>query len=138
MHQSMMTSRLYYTQYTQYEEDVRVAAKISDRIEQLNLGETPTQPVMYVGRRASHKNNSCIQDEQLELIGRSYFAVSFSTNHGTWVMHNFMETLGYDYEMSLDEKKIATAEKYAADMPVWPAQGSVALKDGIIIVNLGQ
>ena len=138
MHQSMMTSRLYYTQYTQYEEDVRVAAKISDRIEQLNLGETPTQPVMYVGRRAYHKNNSCIQDEQLELIGRSYFAVSFSTNHGTWVMHNFMSTLGYDYKMSLNEKKITTAEKYAADMPTWPAKGSVALKDGIIIVNLGR
>lgn len=138
MHQSMMTSRLYYTQYTQYEEDVRVAAKISDRIEQLNLGETPTQPVMYVGSRAAHKNRSCIQDDQLELVGRSYFAVSFSTNHGTWVMHNFMSTLGYDYEMSLDEEKITTAEKYAADMPVWPAQGSVALKDGIIIVKLGQ
>ena len=49
-----------------------------------------------------------------------------------------MSTLGYDYKMSLNEKKITTAEKYAADMPTWPAKGSVALKDGIIIVNLGR
>ena len=37
-------------------------------------------------------------------------------------MHNFMSTLGYDYKMSLNEKKITTAEKYAADMPTWPGK----------------
>ncbi len=99
MNQSILTSRLYYTQYVQYKEDVRVAEKISDQIELLNLGEIPKEPIVFVGAREARKNPSCIPGNQLELIGKSFFEVSFGTEHGTWVMRNFMATLGYSYAL---------------------------------------
>lgn len=135
MNQSILTSRLYYTQYIQYEEDVRVAEKISDQIELLNLGEIPKEPVVFVGARTAKKNPSCIPGNQLELIGKSFFEVSFGTEHGTWVMHNFMATLGYSYSFP-DGAQIAEAERAAAEMPTWPTTGSVVMKNGIIIVKL--
>lgn len=135
MNQSILSSRLYYTQYVQYEEDVRVAEKISDQIEKLNLGEIPKEPVVFVGARSAKKNPSCIAGDQLELIGKSFFEVSFGTEHGTWVMRNFMSTLGYSYALP-DGTQITQAELAASDMPAWPSMGSVVVKDGIIIVKL--
>ena len=135
MNQSILSSRLYYTQYVQYEEDVRVAEKISDQIEKLNLGEVPKEPVVFVGARSAKKNAACIAGDQLELIGKSFFEVSFGTEHGTWVMRNFMATLGYSYALP-DGTQIAQAEQAVSGMPVWPNTGSVIVKDGIIIVKL--
>lgn len=137
MHQSLFAAKLYYTQYVQYEEDVRLAVKITDRIDQLNLGEYPQEPVVFVGRRIPQKNAAVFEDQDLELIGRSFFEVCFSSEHGTWVLNHFLDTLGYSYVMP-DKEQIAVADKEAADMPVWPDVGSVAVKDGVIIVKLGQ
>lgn len=136
MQQSLLSARLNYTQYVQYEEDLRVANKISDRIEQLNLGEIPEEPVVFVGARIPQKNPSCIDGNQLELIGRSFFEVSFGTEHGTWVMHNFLVTQGYPYRLP-KSKAIQIADEAAKSMPSWPDVGSVDVKDGVIIVKLG-
>ena len=136
LQQSMDAARLYYTQYIQYQEDVRVAQKISDRIEALGLGEIPEEPVVFVGARTPLKNAVCYSDDELELIGKSFFAISYGTGHGTWVMRNFMTSLGYPYVFG-DDQDFAKADQLAAAMPSWPAKGSVAEKDGIIIVKLG-
>ena len=61
LHQSMDSARLYYTQYVQYEEDVRVAEKISTQIEQLNLEKSPVKPVVFVGGRAPKKIRAAIR-----------------------------------------------------------------------------
>lgn len=135
MNQSLLSSRLFYTQYVQYEEDVRLAVKITDRIDQLNLGESPEEPVVFVGRREPQKNAVALKGEELELIGRSFFEVSFYTGHGTRVMHHFLETLGYSYNLPTDEQT-KTAQELAADMPCWPDTGSVAVKDGVIVIKL--
>ena len=82
------------------------------------------------------RNEVCIADEELELIGKSFFEMSFSTNHGTWVMNHFLDTLGYSYEMP-EAEDIAVAEEAAQNMPSWPDSGSVAMKNGVIIVKLG-
>lgn len=135
MNQSLLSARLYYTQYVQYEEDVQLAEKITDRIEQLGFGEIPEEPVVFIGSRTPQKNPSCFQSDQLELIGRSFFEVSYGTNHGTWVMRNFLKSLGYPYVLpNLEQEQLA--EKTAADMPSWPDKGSVIEKDGVIVVKL--
>ena len=114
---------------------MRVEEKISDQIELLNLVEIPKEPIVFVGAREARKNPSCIPGNQLELIGKSFFEVSFGTEHGTWVMRNFMATLGYSYALP-DGVQIAEAEQAAAEMPAWPTTGSVVMKNGIIIVKL--
>lgn len=135
--QSMASARLYYTQYVQYEEDVRLAVKISDRIDQLDLGEIPKEPVVFVGRRVPQLNRTCYSSDQLEIIGHSFFELSYGTQHGTWVMNLFLTTIGYTYNMPSPEQTLQ-AEKDAEDMPVWPAKGSVAEKNGVIIVRLSE
>lgn len=135
MNQSLLTARLYYTQYMQYEEDVQLAGKITDRIEQLGLGEVPEEPVIFVGSRTPQKNPSCIESDQLELIGKSFFEVSFGTNHGTWVMHNFLVTQGHPYVLPTSEQ-VQLADSVAEDMPSWPDKGCVIEKDGVIVVKL--
>lgn len=136
VYQSMLSARLYYTQYVQYEEDRCVANKIAERIEQLGFGEIPEKPVAFVGARKPQKNPSCMESEDLELIGRSFFEVSYGVEHGTWVMRNFFVTQGYPYVLPTPEES-KNAGMAAQDMPSWPDVGCVAEKDGIIIVNLG-
>lgn len=136
MNQSIMSARLYYTQYVQYESDVALAVKITDRIEQLNLGEIPQEPVVFIGAKGAWRNPACIDSTQLELIGHSFFEVSYYTAHGTKVMLNFLKTQGYPY-MQPTTEQMEQAEKTAESMPSWPDTGSVMEKDGIIIVKLG-
>lgn len=136
MYQSTLSARLYYTQYVQYEEDRRVANKIAERIEQLGFGEIPEKPVAFVGARKPQKNPSCMKDEDLELIGRSFFEVSYGVEHGTWIMRNFLVTQGYPYGYPTSEE-CRNAGIAAQGMPSWPDAGCVAEKDGVIIVNLG-
>ena len=135
LHQSMDSARLYYTQYVQYEEDVRVAEKISNQIEQLGLGENPVEPVVFVGWRVPQKNSMCYESNDLELIGRSFFEVCFSTMHGSTVINHFMDTLGYSYIMPSQEQ-CDKAQNIAQTMENWPNDGSVIEKEGIIIVKL--
>ena len=68
---------------------------ISARIGALGKGEIPDCPVVFIGSRAPRQNLSCIKSEELELIGRSFFEVSFGTSHGTWVMQHFLATQGH-------------------------------------------
>lgn len=134
LEQVQTTSQLYYTQYVQYEEDVRLAEKISDRIEKLGYGEMPKEPVVFIGSREPQMNAACIDNSKLSLIGKSFFQISFGTAHGTWVMNHFMSTIGYSYVYPITEQ-ISIAEQAAVDMPVWPDEGSVIEKNGCIIVK---
>ena len=69
------------------------------------------------------------------IIGKSYFEVSFSTQHGTFVIENYLRTLGIVYNGPTEEQvEIANAE--AQNMPAWPDVNSVKEYDGIIIVKL--
>mgnify|MGYP005759750797 FL=1 len=133
LEQCVWDARIYYTEYVVYDEDVRLAEKISDRIDQLNLGESPEEPVVFVGSRIPALNPSAYA--HISMSGYSFFEISFSTAHGTWVMRNFMMTLGYNYKYPSDEQFIA-AEEYAKTMESWPNTNSVAVHDGMIIVKL--
>lgn len=135
MHQGQQSSRIYYTEYVKYQEDIMLATKISNRIEELNFGETPEEPVVFVGYRNANRNNSSYSVADQELIGKSYFEVSFSTQHGTFVIENYLRTLGIVYNGPTEEQvEIANAE--AQNMPAWPDVNSVKEYDGIIIVKL--
>ena len=137
MKQSLMSARLYYTNYVQYQEDVRLAVKISDRIDQLDLGELPKEPVVFVGRRLPQANVSAIPSDDLELIGKSFWELSFGTSHGTWVMNHFLDAVGYSYVYPTKEE-VEKAEVIAKQMPIWPNTGSVVARDGIIVVRLSE
>lgn len=132
-HQSTKAADMFYTEYVQYQEDVRLALKISDRIDMLDLGETPEEPLVFVGARSPRLNNSGIRN--LENIGHSFYEWSFTTGYGSFIMRNFMASIGYYYN-SPTEEQIAAAEQAAQSMGVWPASDSVKLDNGVIVVRL--
>ncbi len=135
LHQGEVVARLYYTEYVKYQQDIAVATKISDRIEQLNLGEIPKEPVVFIGNRTQQFTMTTFKNEDLQLLGRSFFSVSFSAEHGTYVIRNFLKTLGYNY-VQPTSAQILRAQKKAEDMGSWPNSDSVQMIDGIIIVKL--
>ena len=134
--QSVLSSRLYYTEYITNKESEIVATKISNRIEEVTGSYNPEEKIAFIGCMRLNRNNSCYQLEDLEYVGRGFFETSFSTTHGSFLMRNYMATLGINYQCpSEDDAKIA--EEYAKDMPAWPNKDSVKKVDNIVIVKLG-
>lgn len=134
MSQAQQTSRLFYTEYVQAQEDYMLAAKITNRIELLDA-DTSELPVVFIGSREAERNKSCYSPDELELTGYSFFELSFGTAHGTWVMQHYLETLGIHYVYP-DQDQMIEAEQEAADMPSWPASDSVKKTDHVVIVKL--
>lgn len=131
--QSTKLADMFYTEYIQYQEDVNLALKISNRIDMLDLGESPQEPVVFIGARSPKLNRSGIRE--MENLGHSFFEWSFTTGYGSFIMRNFMASLGYIYQAP-SEEQIKTAEEVALNMGIWPASDSVQVTDGVIVVRL--
>lgn len=51
----------------------------------------------------------------------------------------FLETLGFAYMPMEEEDAVALSKSgIADDMPVWPQEGSIALRDGIVVIKLAE
>lgn len=135
--QALITSRIFYTENIVFTQDVLTAQEIKSRIDELGLGEHPNEPLVFVGNHVAKCNPDCYSADQLGLTGRSMLEIGFSTEHGTGVKKQFMvDVLGVYYNSATSEQ-IEQSEELAESMPHWPDPGSVAEKDGIIIVKLG-
>ena len=133
--QALITSRIFYTENIVFTQDVLTAQEIKSRIDELGLGEHPNEPLVFVGNHVAKCNPDCYSADQLGLTGRSMLEIGFSTEHGTGVKKQFMvDVLGVYYNSATSEQ-IEQSEELAESMPHWPDPGSVAEKDGIIIVN---
>ena len=133
--QALITSRIFYTENIVFTQDVLTAQEIKSRIDELGLGEHPNEPLVFVGNHVAKCNPDCYSANQLGLTGRSMLEIGFSTEHGTGVKKQFMvDVLGVYYNSATSEQ-IEQSEELAESMPHWPDPGSVAEKDGIIIVN---
>lgn len=133
--QALITSRIFYTENIVFTQDVLTAQEIKSRIDELGLGEHPNEPLVFVGNHVAKCNPDCYSADQLGLTGRSMLEIEFSTEHGTGVKKQFMvDVLGVYYNSATSEQ-IEQSEELAESMPHWPDPGSVAEKDGIIIVN---
>lgn len=131
--QAAKVADMYYTEYVQYQEDVALALKISARIDQLDLGECPQEPVVFVGARTPRLNDSAVRN--LENLGHSFFEWSFTTDYGSFIMRNFMESLGYAYRAP-NSQQVEIAQQAAGNMGIWPASDSVQVIEDVIVVRL--
>lgn len=132
--QGSVSNRIFYTEQVIYEQDVRLAAQLAERIGEVANTEHPSEPVVYIGTHTATGNADTYKSNDLDLIGRSVMEISFSTMHGDSVKNQFMGTQGYSFALPNAQQE-KEAEKVAQSMPHWPAQGSVQKINGIIIVN---
>lgn len=127
MNQSYTVVRLFTSEQLKYEDDVKLARKISVEIESLGLGELPEYPVVLVGRHTSYIPDKVVG----EFIGVSWF--EFGGNSSRAI--GFMKTLGYNY-IEPTQEQISEGYEIAKNMESWPSSNSVQFKNGLIIVKL--
>lgn len=130
--QARLTTQIMFTDYyLRTTQDFMLATQISLRIGELGLGEIPNEPVVFVGRRQfSSTPPITIRSEISGNPNIPLFAGNL-TRTNNYLMH-----FGINYNFP-NAEQIKYAEYLAEQMPIWPAIGSVAYIDGLIIVNLG-
>lgn len=129
--QSWAISRLFYGDYNRYQEDVAMAQQVNFRIQELRKDETSQEPVVFLG---NYKQVDRVNIIKQEVIGYSFFEWD-NINYNRMI--NFMHSLGYKYVIPTQQQR-ELAIRNSTNMPVWPLKGSVALKDGLIMVNLSE
>lgn len=132
--QTRNTLALYYTDQCRYEHDEALGRELIGRINELR--GRYDYPVLVIGTKSFPENNSHIIGETM---GHSFFdhdaQVEPKYYYSTRRIVGFLHTLGEDYTLPQPER-VTEAYEYSKYMPEWPAQNSVQLKDGIIIVKL--
>ena len=124
--QSYTIARLFSTEQFKYEQDVRLANKISYKIEELGLGEIPDYPIILCGHHSNYVPNRV----NGEIIGISWFEYLGTAQPAL----DLMRTLGYNYVYPTEEQA-EKGKELAKNMPSWPSQGSVDFRDDLIIVK---
>lgn len=128
------TMSLYYTDEMRYEQDEALGRELITEIDRIR-GEQE-MPVAVVGRKPFSGNHACVTGE---IIGKSFFdhdaEVEPQYYWSTRRILGFLHVLGADYPQA-DKGRFADAVNYSNDMPVWPAEGSVQIYDGMIVVKL--
>jgi hypothetical protein len=134
--QASITNRIFYSEKIRFDATTQLSYEIKSRIDDLGLGTKPKEPVVFIGQPEDACNSSCYSEDQLQgLTGRSIFRLTVSAAQGTFVKNHFMKGIGIDFAGSND-KQLDQAVEIAKKMPQWPAEGSVKVADGIIVIRL--
>jgi hypothetical protein len=131
VYQSQALNAIFYGDYLRYQKDIAFANRIAERISELEQGEIPKQPVVYIGRL-----DIAGKGPDSPIIKTRWGGTSFFEYKSRRIL--FMDYLGFPYKNAASNDELKRAEELAKSMPVWPARDSVALKDGLIIVKLAE
>ena len=132
------TLRLNYTDAKRYERDVEIASAI--QLALTEVGADETTPIAFYGHIPTSLNNACmIVSEPLyhSVFDWDWFLepqYSFSSTR----MVDFLNAQGCEYKAADAEVFESVVPDTAKDMPCFPAEGSVVMKDGIVIIKLNE
>lgn len=126
---SSVTSRLYYVELTTYETDRSIASAIVERLATRGWDGAPV-PLVTVGARRP----TLIEDiDNADAFGYPLFN---ELGRGARSIP-FMAAMGFSFDYPTNDDR-AKALKIAEEMPDWPADGAVVLRDGLAIVRFAQ
>lgn len=133
--QAFITNRIFYSEKVRFNSTVQLSYEIKNRIDLLDLGDVPDQPVVFIGSPADACNASCIPENQIAgMTGWSTFRLTVTSYQGTFVKNNFMRGLGITYHRP-NKSQVDKAVAISADMSSWPSTKSIKLSQGLIIVK---
>ncbi|QDU10963.1 glucosyltransferase domain-containing protein [Gimesia aquarii] len=130
-----INNRFAFADYISWQADRALSMRILNRLDELDYGQenkTNSKRVYALVGNISRPKYSLIVERQT--IGASFY---------NWDQGNVHRVLSLMRSMGIDEYEPATLEQqrsimqFADTMPIWPQAGSVALKNGVSIVKLG-
>lgn len=131
-----ITWSLYNTDQLRYEQDVALGRSLIQRLDEVCGQDAEHLPVVIVGTRPFQGNHSCIKGQ---VMGNSFFdwdaTVAPVPYWSTRRVVGFFHTLGADYNLP-PINRMDEALGYSENMPEWPAEGSVQIQGGMVIVKL--
>jgi glucosyltransferase GtrII-like protein len=124
---------LFYTDHLARQRDHFLAARIMARVDNI-LANHPTGriPFVVIGAVPAKADGSF---RKLEIFGDSFFDSSHEGGN-PWRIAAYLRTLGVD---TLEPRLLSELDPYhpaIVAMPVWPAAGSVAVVNGILVIKL--
>ncbi len=134
------TLRLWYTDDVKCRIDMEIMEDVVGEIQELNLGYAPPNQVVFVGNLHPKLNESCYDIQPTE-----YSVFDCSVGVSCWrrvneqpnrLVRMIREHLGVEY-VRADWDKIEYARTIAGDMPCYPDEGYVQLRDDLVIVKMG-
>lgn len=128
-----VTVSLFYTDHLARQRDQFLAARIMTRIDNLVPNPPPGKIPFVVVGAVPWKTDASFR--KLEIFGDSFFDRSHEGGN-PWRIAAYLRTLGVD---TLEPHLLSELDPYRpaiAAMPVWPAAGSVAMVNGIIVIKL--
>lgn len=131
-----ITWSLYYTDQLRYVQDVALGRSLIQQLEKVCGQEANSLPVVVVGTRPFQRNNSSVQGQ---VMGQSLFdwdaSVAPVPYWSTRRVLGFLHTLGADYDLA-PINRMDEALGYSENMPEWPAEGSVRIQGGMVVIKL--
>jgi Glucosyl transferase GtrII len=129
-----LTVCLFYTDHLARQRDEVLAIRIMNRVDNLGPTVPPGRvPFVIVGAVPAKAKGPF---RKLEIFGDSFFD-SAHEGGNPWRVAAYLRLIGID---TLEPHPLAEAAPYrpAIDaMPVWPAAGSVAVVNGMLVIKLG-
>ena len=122
----------FYTDHLARQRDEFLSARIMARVDQL-VPDPPSSRIPFVVVSAAPPTPDIESFHEVEVFGASFYDWDLNPVR----VAAYLRTLGVD---TLEPRGIADIEPYRAAieaLPVWPAAGSVALVNGILVIKLG-
>lgn len=130
--------RLEYTDKMRNNADSVIANDLINRIENVQNDDS-SLPVYFHGKYEKELNPSCIYGES---IGKSMFAhdtdVEPEGYYSSIRCIAYISQFGKTYNIYNEPDKYNDLARLAEDMPCYPKDGCVSVKNGIVIVNLSK
>ena len=125
--------RLWYTEDMKDKMDMAVVQKVINQVDQLGLGAEPQLPMVFVGDYSPRINRACIDTHADLSIGVSCWErVNEQPNRLVRMMENHF---GVSYQRA-DGERVVRAREIARDMPSYPDQGYVQVREGMIVIKM--
>jgi hypothetical protein len=126
-------TRLFYASYTSWQADKVMAARISERIMQLDISNKYAKPrVAFVGKFVRQRNTMFFRSE---VLGASFFEWG---KGNPFRIKALFRTIGIEEMDLVMPVELKPLQKQIAEMPAWPRKGSVALFGDIVVVKLSE
>ena len=125
--------RLWYTEDMKDKMDMAVVQKVINQGDQLGLGAEPPLPMVFVGDYSPRINRACIDTNADLSIGVSCWErVNEQPNRLVRMIENHF---GVSYQRA-DWEKVYRAREISRDMPSYPKEGYVQVREDLIVIKM--